>query len=96
MAKYRVPNLKAHLEASGLTMTKLRQRAHAIVGDDDVGGRTWANALNSEGVSLTSANAIVDVTRRTFKHLEKPCPDSALLIVEVMQPSAQPESASNA
>lgn len=91
MKKYRLPHLKAHLVASGLTITKFRQKAHSVVGDLDVSARTWANVLNEDGAGETSVNTICEVARRTFEALGRPCPASALEKNEV-SPSDGPQS----
>lgn len=74
---------------SGLTITKFRQKAHAVVGDDDVSARTWASVINDEGAGETSVNSIIDVARRTFESMGRPCPESALEKTEVAQKPGQ-------
>lgn len=92
MRKFILPNLKAHLVQNGLTITKFRQKVHSVVGDDDVSARTWANVLNRTGAGETSVNVIIDVTRRTFAELQKPCPEIALTKVEVSEPGSNKPS----
>lgn len=85
MEKYRLPYLKDHLVSCGLTITKLRQKAHAIVGDDDVSARTWASVLNEKGAGETSVNVIIDVAAKTLKSIDKPCPKE-VLVKELVKP----------